>query len=65
MKCLQLNPQEHEIELAANSTDHGCGHISFKLGDGAGDVYLRPSEARKIGKWFLKLAEEVEKREKA
>jgi hypothetical protein len=35
------------------------------LGDGAGDVYLRPSEARKIGKWFLKLAEEVEKREKA
>jgi hypothetical protein len=61
MKCLQLNPQQHEIELFANSVEAGkFADIQVRLGETRGTALLTAYEAKKIGDWFLQLSKAIE-----
>lgn len=59
MKVLKINPQSHEIEMVAEDLDSSSAKVLYTIGEITDSIYLRASEAERIGKWMLKLAEEI------
>jgi hypothetical protein len=63
IKDLQLNPQDHEIELSADfssvATKDDLPMINGKFGDTDFSMCFNSIEAKKVGEWFISLSARI------
>lgn len=67
MKSLYISPMEHDISLEVNELEegHSVAIVRVKLGSEVrGQACLIEDEARKVGQWFIKLADAIKKANK-